>query len=143
MKALNLFVTVLVLTCFAFPPLTALAEEDLDDLDVTMEVLDDETGLDNDIADMAGMRDPQEGESQWSEDRPADADAAVTADDEGEYQEDYGDHDGFEHDDGIDDIGRIDDAQRDHEEGEDVEEDVFDDDEMEGADEPAGESTGG
>ena len=53
MKALDVFITALVLTCFAFLPLTAQADEDLDDLDVTMEVLDDETGLDDDIAEMA------------------------------------------------------------------------------------------
>lgn len=56
MKALDVVITVLVLTCFAFLPLSAQAEEGLVDLDVTMEVLDDGTGLADNIADMAGRR---------------------------------------------------------------------------------------
>ena len=127
MKALDVFTTVLVLTCFAFLPLAAQAGEDLDDLDVTMEVLDDETGLDDDIADMAGRRDSDDDREEVETGNDEEAGKVVVEDD-------YGDHrdDDFE---SIDEIDEIDDGERDYEEGEDVEEDALEDD-MQGEDEP-------
>jgi hypothetical protein len=44
MKQFNVFIAVLVLTCFAFMPAAVRADDDLDDLDVMMEVLDDGVG---------------------------------------------------------------------------------------------------
>jgi hypothetical protein len=122
MKALNVFITVLVLTCFAILPLTAQADEDLDDLDVTMEVLDDETGLDDDIADMAGRRDSAD---DWEELEPGNDEEAGNV----VVEEHYGEHrDGeFERIDEIDNVDEIDDSERDYEEGEDIEEDAFED----------------
>ena len=133
MKAQNVFITVLVLTCFAFLPLAAQAEEDLDDFDVTMEVLDDETGLDDDIADMAGRRDSGD---DWRELEPGNEEEAGIA----VVEEHYGEHRSgeFERIDEIDNVDELDDSERDHEEGEDVEEDAFEDD-MRGEDEPVDE----
>ena len=127
MKALDVFTAVLVLACFAFLPLTAQAGDDLDDLDVTMEVLDDETGLDDDIADMAGRRDSDDDREEVETGNDEEAGKVVVEDD-------YGDHrdDDFE---SIDEIDEIDDGERDYEEGEDVEEDALEDD-MQGEDEP-------
>ena len=53
MKHFNVFIAVLVLTCFAFMP-AAVRADDLDDLDVMMEVLDD------DIDEMIEMRGPED-----------------------------------------------------------------------------------
>ncbi len=130
MKALDVFTNVLVLTCFAFLPLTAQAGDDLDDLDVTMEVLDDETGFDDDIADMAGRHDSDD---DWEEVEPGNDEEAGNV----VVEEHYGDHrdDDFESIGEIDKIDEIDDGERDYEEGEDVEEDAFEDD-MRGEDEP-------
>jgi hypothetical protein len=133
MKPLNVFIAALVLTCFLLPPVAARADEDLEDIDVMMEVLDDEADLDDDIADMARTREPQDVDDDWDEVEPGkDEEAGVVG-----VEDRYGDHvdDDFESADEIDDVDEIDDDQRDHEEGEDVEEDVFEDD-TEDADEP-------
>ena len=68
MKHFNVFIAVLVLTCFAFMPAAVRADDDLDDLDVMMEVLDDDTDLDDDIAEMAEMRGPEDDDDDWDED---------------------------------------------------------------------------
>ena len=127
MKVLDAFITVLVLTCFAFLPLTAQAGDDLDDLDVTMEVLDDEAGLDDNIADMAGRRDSDDDREEVEPGSDKEAGNAVVEDH-------YGDHRDVDFE-SIDEIDEIDDGERDYEEGEDVEEDAFEDD-MRGEDEP-------
>jgi hypothetical protein len=53
MKQLNVFLATLVLTGFAFLPATTLADE-LDDLEVTMDVMDDIADVDDAIALMEG-----------------------------------------------------------------------------------------
>ena len=53
MKQINIFTASLALTCLAMFPAAALAG-DLDDLEVTMEVLDYESDLDGTIAEMRG-----------------------------------------------------------------------------------------
>ena len=130
MKTLDVFTTVLVLTCFAFLPLAAQAGEDLDDLDVTMEVLDDETGLDDDIAEMAGRHGSDDDREEVEPGNDEEAGKVVV-------EKHYGDDrdDDFESIDEIDKIDEIDDGERDYEEGEDVEEDALEDD-MQGEDEP-------
>ena len=52
MKQLNIFIATLVLTVMAFAPAVARADEDMDDLEVTMEVLDDVEQLDGQFAEM-------------------------------------------------------------------------------------------
>ncbi len=53
MKHLTIFLATVVLTCLAFMPATARAD-DLDDLAVTMEVLDDVAELEDAISRMDG-----------------------------------------------------------------------------------------
>ena len=61
MKQLNVFMATLVLTCFAFLPATARASE-LDDLEVTMDVMDDMSDVAESIALMEGPDDDFEEE---------------------------------------------------------------------------------
>ncbi len=56
MKQINIFIASLALTCFAMFPAVALAG-DLDDLEVTMEVLDAESDLNDTITEMRGPED--------------------------------------------------------------------------------------
>ena len=57
MKQLNLFMAILALTCIAFFPATARADGGLDDLEVTMVVLDDASDLGDELAEMRGPDD--------------------------------------------------------------------------------------
>ena len=54
MKQLNVFIATLALTCFAFLPATANAAN-LDDLEVTMEVMEDIGSVGDTIAEMRGI----------------------------------------------------------------------------------------
>ena len=74
MKQFKIFLATLGLTCFAFMPATALA--DLDDLDVTMDVIESMDGIDAAISEMPGPEssgnddgedDHEEGESDHEE----------------------------------------------------------------------------
>ena len=62
MKQLNVFLTSLVLTCLAMVPAIATAD-DLDDLDVTMTVVDDLDGIDDVVTEMRGPEDGNDGDS--------------------------------------------------------------------------------
>ena len=57
MKQLNIFLATLVLTCFAFFPGVTLADDAMEDLDVTMIVVDDSGDLDDAISEMRGPDD--------------------------------------------------------------------------------------
>jgi hypothetical protein len=152
MKQINLLVAVLVLTCFAFVPAAVRADDELEDLEITMEVFDD----DDDFANMIEMRGPGSGEVgsfdddgegdelEHSEDEPYredgdDFDGEETGLDIGDEvdEEDLEQDDDFESDHDFDDEDDID-EENDHEEGEDIEDDVDDDeeDDMEDDDEP-------
>ena len=63
MRHLNIFIAVLVLTCFAFAP-AAVRADDFEDLEITMEVFDG----DDDIDSMIEMRGPEEDGDDYSED---------------------------------------------------------------------------
>ena len=55
MKHFNVFVATLVLTCFAMVPAVAKADDDeLEDLDVTMQIVDDPEGIDDSGHEMRG-----------------------------------------------------------------------------------------
>ena len=82
MKQLSIFIATLVLTCFAFVPAVARAD-DMDDLDVTMDVFDDIASIDGDIAMMEG---PDDDELDDAED-DMDDDLDDDSDDDGEYGE--------------------------------------------------------
>jgi hypothetical protein len=56
MKHLNVFIATLILTCFALLP-TAVRADDLDDLEVTLEVIDDLASVDDTISQMRGPDD--------------------------------------------------------------------------------------
>ena len=55
MRQLSIFFATLVLTCFAFFPLSVFAD-DLDDLDITMEVIDDMNRTDGVFSEMRGPK---------------------------------------------------------------------------------------
>jgi hypothetical protein len=65
MKRLNLLFAVLVLTLLAFVPATTRADDALDDLDVTLIVLDDVSDLDEAIAEMEGPDDDDVEDEDW------------------------------------------------------------------------------
>ena len=69
MKKLNLFIAVVILTIFAFTPAIARADDDWDDLEVTMEVVDDPSQLEDTIAEMEGPDDDDIDEVDWDDDR--------------------------------------------------------------------------
>ena len=54
MKHIRIFFASLVLTCFALSPAAALANDD--ELDVTMEVIDDLADIDGEVMRMRGPR---------------------------------------------------------------------------------------
>ena len=55
MKQFNVFIAALVITCFSMVPAIAKADDhDLDDLDVTMDVVDDPSDIDDVINEMPG-----------------------------------------------------------------------------------------
>ncbi len=82
MKQINIFTASLALTCLAMFPAAALAG-DLDDLEVTMEVLDAESDLDGTIAEMRG---PEDGNIEFSDDFDDDAADRDNGDADGEWE---------------------------------------------------------
>ena len=88
MNHLNVFLATLALTCLALFPAVVRADDVLDDLDVTMMVLDDDTDLEGTIAKMRG---PEVEESNDDADHD-------------------GDHGGDQFDDGIDNSGHVEDG---------------------------------
>jgi len=122
---IKVFIATLVLTCFAYFPAPVFADG-LDDLDVTMEVLDDVAGIDDAILEMRGPEgdgddlgdDSGDDEaSDHEEDREGDA----GEDDFGEEQGEFEEHeDDFEDDDDFDEEDLDEEDDFEEEEGEDV-----------------------
>ena len=74
MKQMNLLLAVFVLTLMALTPAAARADEDLDDLDVTLIVLDDVSDLDEAIAEMDGRDDDDVEDEDWEDEYEEDED---------------------------------------------------------------------
>src|SRR5210317_1525234 len=112
MKHLNVFLATLVLTCFALLPAGAFAD-DLDDLEVTMDVLDDMSRLDDPVVEMRG---PGEGPDFDEDDS-----------DDGEFDDQDDDESGH---DGMEDENEFEDEMEDEleEEFEEEFDDELDDD---------------
>ena len=139
MKPINLFVATLMLTCVAFFPGTARAD-DLDDLDVTMEVIDDIADIGVAVTEMRGPEagGPEEPEvesddaDEMGSNDDAEHDAGAGSDDEEEFENELEDEsdeefeDEFEHDEDFDDEELDEEDDFEHEEGEDVEYDEYD-----------------
>ncbi len=119
MRHLNLFVAILVLVCFTFLPAAARADG-LDDLDVTMTVLDDDE-LD-DLQEMGGP-----GADDFEDNSDEDE-----FDEDDDFDEEDEDGDDFEDDDAFDEEDEDMEDDDDLEEGEHVEQDEFDEPEDEG-----------
>jgi Skp family chaperone for outer membrane proteins len=126
MTQLNVFFTILVLNLMASAAATARAADGLDDLEVTMQVLDDASELKDTIAEMESPDDDDievwEDESEYEYDDEI-RDKEVASSGEEEFAEAFADE--FEHDAAYeeDELEREDDF----EDGEDVDEDAFDD----------------
>jgi hypothetical protein len=126
MKTSNVFFTILVLGLMAFAPATVCAADELDDLDITMQVLDDTSELEDTIAEMEGPDDDDvevwedESEYEYGDEMRDKEDASSGAE---EFTEEFEDE--FEHD----EVYEEDEMERedDFEDGEDVDEDAFDD----------------
>ena len=122
---IKVFIATLVLTCFAYFPAPVFADG-LDDLDVTMEVLDDVAGIDDAILEMRGPEgdgddlgdDSGDDEaSDHEEDREGDAGEDDFGEDQGEFEEH---EDDFEDDDDFDEEDLDEEDDFEEEEGEDV-----------------------
>lgn len=137
MKQVNIFFAVLVLTLMAFAPAAARADDDMDDLEVTLEVLDDVQDLDDAIAEMAGPDDDDVTDEDWersgnAEDEPDDeGEPEDEPEDEEEFEDEMEDdfEDEFEHDDEASEDEMED--EDDFEDDEDIDEDAIDDDDEE------------
>jgi hypothetical protein len=134
MKQLTIFLATLVLTGLALSPAAARAD-DLDDLEVTMEVFDDLSDLDGEIARMDGPDhdDVEAGEDDFEEEMDDDdAEDGSGAGSEVEFadEDNIGAlEDDFEEDADFDDESELneeDDFEED--EGEDLDEDEYDED---------------
>ena len=127
MKELKLLIAGMVLTCIALFPVASLAD---DDLDVTMEILDNLAQIEGVVLQMPGPDDDDKsgggGEGDDYED-----DGAGDDDHENGFEHD-GEEDGDDHEDSFehDDEGKTDDdlqPDENHDEGDDVDTDEFDD----------------
>ncbi len=135
MRQLCVFAAIVALTCFAATPNSACAD-DLGDLEVTMEVLDDTSGLDFEVSPMRGPESPEDGSRDaLGEDEGDDADDGFSEDEEAE--EDFGENDEFSEDEEQDDFSADDEfsdddlsEEGDFEEGEDIDDDEPDDDSL-------------
>lgn len=122
------------LTCLALSPAAALAADD--ELEVTMEVIDDLASIDGQIVRMQGPEDggrtSDEGVAGDGFDIEDDDAQDVDADrnvDESDFLDDFGEElsDDFEHDDNGEGLADLDfESNDDLEEGEDVDDDRFD-----------------
>lgn len=128
MKQLKVVATTLVFTCFALLPAISQAD-DMDDLDVTMTVLDETSDLDETISEMRGPDSDEEGD--FDNENYGDG---VDLESEAGSEEDFEDHsgDGFESDDNFDEDEFDDDDEFENEdefdEGDDIDDDDIDDD---------------
>lgn len=166
MKPFNVFLAVVVLALAAFLPAAARADE-MDDLDVTMEVVDDVNDLEEKIAEMRGPDDvvakggQEDGDDEpggqdepWHDgaDDRSEGESGEGPEDESEDEGDEGFDDDFEDEEEFEnDEDELDEEEMEHEDdfedGDDVDQDEFDDeedDEMEGEpdDSPDGGATG-
>jgi len=128
---IKVFIATLVLTCFACFPAAVFADG-LDDLDVTMEVMDDMAGIDDAILEMRGPEDDDfvggDGDGDDSDDDPEsdsggfdDEGSDHDEDDFGEEQGEFEEHeDDFEDDDDFDEEDLDEEDDFEEEEGEDV-----------------------
>jgi len=119
MKQINIFAVSIVLTCFTLLPAVTIADG-LGDLEVTMDVLDTESELNDVIAEMRG---PEDVDSE--SDRNDEAGEVGEVGGDSETDSDVADAgDGFERD-----VVREEDEmadESDFEEGEDIDLDIFD-----------------
>jgi len=128
MKQFRIFIASLALTCLAFFPAIALADDD--DLDVTMEVFDDLKGMDDDLVVMRGPdhedddeeHDGEEADGDHESDEVEDHESDDEMDHEDEESDDFhgdeGKEDHFEHDDEESEDDMDLEEEDDHEEGE-------------------------
>jgi hypothetical protein len=146
MKNLKLLTASIVLTCFAMFPVTALADEDLD---VTMDVIENLSEVEGVILEMSTEADEVDGDHYDAEEGDgggdyAEGDDYVDHDDEveGIFADVPGD-DGFEHDDeaGYDEDGMH--EEDGHDEGDEVDTDEPVDEEHDGAAEGDGADVAG
>ncbi|MCH8249328.1 MAG: hypothetical protein IH913_06965, partial [Proteobacteria bacterium] len=108
MKQLSIFMAVLALTFFAFFPAYAHADDTMEDLDITMVVVDDAGDLEGTISEMSGPDDHDVSDDDW-EDEEHDGDGARDderderhdEDEESDERDDESREDGGEHDDGF------------------------------------------
>ncbi len=130
MNGFKIFTVATALSCLALFPVAARADDELDDLDVTMDVFDDEFEFDNSMTTMRGPEDVDD--DDWEDDESDDENESESENDD--YSEDEFEDESEEEDDGFD---RDDDEyeeeemdeEDDFEDEEDIDEDEFDDDE--------------
>lgn len=115
MKPLSVFLVILGLTCIAFFPAATCADETLEDLDVTMVVIDSPGDIDDLVSRMRGPDNGNVDDDDWDDEEG----------DESEAGFDDNSDDGFSSDE-IDEDGALEDED-DFEDGEDVDDDQFDD----------------
>lgn len=130
MKHLDVVLAAVALSCFSLPPASALADDALDDLDVTMEVLDDADRIGDSIPEVRGTGEAAYLEHDAYEDPRDVGESDDELVDDGEFsgQDEYSEEDdGFEHSDGFGDEDIGDDDDFGEEEGEDIDDDDFDD----------------
>jgi len=131
---IKVFIATLVLTCFAYFPAPVFADG-LDDLDVTMEVMDDMAGIDDAVLEMRGPEgddfvggdgdDPGDDSGDDFDDKASDHEEGGEGDsgedDFGEEQREFEEHeDDFEDDDDFDEEDLDEEDDFEEEEGEDV-----------------------
>lgn len=134
MKQLKVFLAILALSCMAFFPAVARADGSLDDLDVTMEVLDDKIDLSIKLSEMrgpdfSGVEHEDDAEDQGSDhgsddEQDQEHDERREHDEADEFEDEEHD-DGFDHDDELYEDEFED--EDDFETGDEVDTDEFDD----------------
>lgn len=152
MKHVTVFFAITALTLVAFFPATARADDELEDLDVTMEVLDDLGDFDNRMSRMRGPDMAGVGEDDWEDAEVEEFDDIVDEDDSAEDEDDdFGDDemddemdDEFEGEDDFEDDFEDDDVEEhdDLDDGDDVDDDSFDDDDEDDLEEDDDEGDG-
>ena len=129
MKELKLMIASMVLTCFASFPVASLAD---DDLDVTMEILDNLAQIEGVVLQMTDPDDNDKGADGGGDEGDDYEDDGAGDDDHEDRFEHDGEEDGDDHEDGFehDDEGETDadlEPGENHDEGDDVDTDEFDD----------------
>lgn len=126
MKQLSIFLAIGGWTCIAFFPAATRADETLEDLDVTMVVVDSPGDLDDLVSEMRGPDAGGVDDDDWDDEEGDESDDAADEESEDEMEDGFeDDDDGFSSDE-VDEDDAMEDED-DFEEGEDVDDDVFDD----------------